>query len=150
MGSGGPMGPRAMTSPGPGGGRMQVPPPPYPAGRGGHPGQSMSPNPNSPATSLPVSSPGAGMINSPRPMGSNPGTPVSGPPLSSPVLGKNSPEEAAMRSMAWEDKILMATGCTDLPAPLATPPDILNYAMSTVNGYRYPRVSEKFNETRKY
>ena len=57
MGSGGPMGPRAMMSPGPGGGRMQVPPPPYPAGRGGHPGQSMSPNPNSPATSLPVSSP---------------------------------------------------------------------------------------------
>merc|ERR1719328_1019854 len=49
------------------------------------------PNPHSPATSLPMSSPGAGMINSPRPMGSNPGTPVSGPPLSSPVLGKNSP-----------------------------------------------------------
>jgi hypothetical protein len=39
-----------------------------------------------------MSSPvGAGMMNSPRPMGSNPGTPVSGPPLSSPVLGKNSP-----------------------------------------------------------
>merc|ERR1719342_1053136 len=81
------MGNRGMMGPGPGG-RMPGPPPPYPAGRGG-PG--ASPNPHSPATSLPMSSPGAGMINSPRPMGSNPGTPVSGPPLSSPVLGKNSP-----------------------------------------------------------
>ena len=89
MGPGGPMGMgnRGMMGPGPGG-RMPGPPPPYPAGRGG-PG--ASPNPHSPATSLPMSSPGAGMINSPRPMGSNPGTPVSGPPLSSPVLGKNSP-----------------------------------------------------------
>ena len=28
----------------------------------------------------------------------------------------------------------------DLPPTLATPPDILNYAMSTVSGYEHPRV----------
>jgi hypothetical protein len=83
----GPMGPRGMMGPGV---RMPGPPPPYPGGK--PPGPGVSPSPHSPATSLPMSSPvGAGMMNSPRPMGSNPGTPVSGPPLSSPVLGKNSP-----------------------------------------------------------
>merc|ERR1719283_343402 len=95
------MGNRGMMGPGPGG-RMPGPPPPYPAGRGG-PG--ASPNPHSPATSLPMSSPGAGMINSPRPMRSNPGTPVSGPPLSSPVLGKNSPGggSTAQHGMTGQD-----------------------------------------------
>ena len=87
------MGPRGMMG-GPGSGqRMPGPPPPYPAGRQ-HP-SGASPNPNSPATSLPMSSPGGGMMNSPRPMGSNPGTPVSGPPLSSPVIGKSSPGDGS-------------------------------------------------------
>ena len=64
-------------------------------GRLDHPGPGVSPNPNSPATSLPMSSPGGGMMNSPRPMGSNPGTPVSGPPMSSPVIGKSSPGDGS-------------------------------------------------------
>ena len=93
MGPGGMMDPRMM---GPGG-RMPGPPPPYPQGpgpRGMPPGAMASPNPGSPATSLPMSSPaGTGMMNSPRPLGSNPGTPVSCAPLSSPVPGgpRNSP-----------------------------------------------------------
>lgn len=91
---GGPMGPRGPMMGGPGGQRMPGPPPPYPAGRQ-HPGPGASPNPHSPATSLPMSSPGGGMMNSPRPMGSNPGTPVSGPPMSSPVIGKNSPGDGS-------------------------------------------------------
>merc|ERR1719291_22963 len=87
MGPGGPMGmgPRGMMG-GPGSGqRMPGRPPP----------SGASPNPNSPATSLPMSSPGGGMMNSPHPMGSNPGTPVSGPPLSSPVIGKSSPGDGS-------------------------------------------------------
>ena len=97
MGPGGPMGPRGMMGPGGPGNRMPGPPPPYqgPGGpRGMPPGAMASPNPGSPATSLPMSSPVTGppMMNSPRHMGSNPGTPVSGAPMSSPVTGpRNSP-----------------------------------------------------------
>ena len=105
MGPRGPMMGPGMMDPrmmGPGG-RMPGPPPPYPQGpgpRGMPPGAMASPNPGSPATSLPMSSPAGGpMMNSPRPMGpggsmgSNPGTPVSCAPLSSPVPGgpRNSP-----------------------------------------------------------
>ena len=85
MGPGGmQMGPRGMMGPG---GRMTGPPPPYPqsGSRGLPPGAMISPNPGSPATSLPLSSPV--MMNSPRHMGSNPGTPVSGAPMTSPVGG---------------------------------------------------------------
>ena len=101
MGPGGPMGPMGPRGPmmgGPGG-RMPGPPPPYPqpGPRGPPPGAMASPNhPGSPATSLPMSSPAGGMMNSPRPIGSNPGTPVSGAPLTSPVAGsKNSPGSQA-------------------------------------------------------
>ncbi len=78
------MGPRGMMVPG---SRMTGPPPPYPqsGSRGLPPGAMISPNPGSPATSLPLSSPV--MMNSPRHMGSNPGTPVSGAPMTSPVGG---------------------------------------------------------------
>eukprot|EP00094_Tigriopus_californicus_P004642 TCALIF_04465-PA protein Name:"Similar to lgs Protein BCL9 homolog (Drosophila melanogaster)" AED:0.10 eAED:0.15 QI:775/0.71/0.62/1/0.71/0.62/8/0/1146 len=98
---GGPvMGPRGMMGGGPGG-RMPGPPPPYPQSgpRGPPPGAMASPNPGSPATSLPMSSP-AGMMNSPRPMGSNPGTPVSGAPMTSPVTcSKNSPGSQSNNTM---------------------------------------------------
>ena len=139
MGPGGPMGmgPRGMMGPG-GGQRMPGPPPPYPAGRQ-HPGPGASPNPHSPATSLPMSSPGGGMMNSPRPMGSNPGTPVSGPPLSSPVIGKSSPGDGsgAQHGMAGQ-------GSKNFVMILNTNPDIFSdpYNMPGNRMHNYKSTKE--------